>query len=256
MIEQYLQSPVNSLRGFTLHRGRPQREEWRDYPRLKIIISLLGPANVGKSCLAQNVDHQHNQRLRATIATDISFFYSNVLFEDRYVVVIQLNDCPGSERFESVSTHHFRNCHGAILIGDTTDITNFDRLEHYWYKTLRDRSTFDHVELVLALNKIDLLEQNEYSPEYRENFFSKAQQFASRYQIPIFNISAERGDNISAMFHRLISNILSNHALVEHLKNNPVGPPVVPRRQRSTVTLSSPPRTPPNRRKKSSSCCG
>src|SRR5205085_9825241 len=102
----------------------------------------------------------------------------------------------------------------AILMVDTTNIETVERLRTYWYKQLREKSSFDNVEAILACNKIDLLEKN-HNLFYRERFFQEVHSFASHYQIPIFNISALRGDNVQAMFHHLILSILQNPSLVK-----------------------------------------
>jgi small GTP-binding protein len=219
------QSKFN-FHSFSLQRGRPRNNEWKKYPKLQIIISLLGPSTVGKSCLAFNAECSQplqNSKPRVTLAVDVFFFYLDRLFEDKYVVIVQLNDCPGTDRYEAVSDRHFRNCHGAVLMVDATNIETFERLQGYWYRQLREKSSFENVEAVLACNKIDLLEKN-YDSTYRERFFARADAFASLYQMPIFNISALRGDNVQAMFHHLISNILQNPSLMKDLKENQMAP--------------------------------
>ena len=256
MIDEFVRSTPDATRGFNLCRGRPQRDDWKHLPRLKIVISLLGPTNAGKSCLARNIDFAQpvvNRRQAITVATDISFFHSDLLFEDQYVVTIQLNDCPGNERYESLSNHHFRNCHGAIFVADTTDFNVFDRLDEYWYKTLLVKTLFEDVETVLACNKIDLLEQPTFDDDYREKFFHRAHDFAARYQIPVFNISAARGDNISEMFHQLISNILQNPTLVQHLKD--AAETKCPSKMPATIEISRRPSTVSMRRKRTKACC-
>ncbi len=243
----------SSFPSFTLHRGRPQKSEWENKPKLRIVISLLGTAGVGKSYLATNAEYcqlQKDTKTRSTLAVDISFFYLDRLFEDEYVVIVQINDCPGGDRFEAVSDRHFRNCHGAILMIDTTSMETFERLEGYWYKRLREKSSFDSVETVLACNKIDLLEKD-YDSSYRETLFKCADIFASQYQMPVFNISALRGDNVQAMFHQLISSILENPVLVKDLKANQIRTDEL---QTSTVRLSLPSETPRRIKKKSCRC--
>lgn len=244
------------FRSFRICRGRSKEFAWGTKPKMKIVISLLGPTNVGKSSLVDNIEYAQPQEIRArkiTVATDISFFYLDRLFEDKYVVVIQVNDCPGNDRFEAVSDRHFRNCHGAVLMSDTTNIDSFERLEKYWYKQLRDKSSFDSVEAVLACNKIDLLEEN-YDACYRETFFREADSFASRHQIPIFNISAVRGDNIQSMFHHLIWSILQNPSLVTYLKENPMEATSKTSADISTVKISISSAARKTKRKKSSCC--
>ncbi len=241
---------------FALHRGRPRNNDWKKYPKLQIIISLLGSSTVGKSCLAANVEYgqaQQTSKPQATLAVDVYFFYLDRLFEDKYVVIIQINDCPGDDRFEAVSDRHFRNCHGAVLMVDTTDIRTFERLQDYWYKRLRQKSSFDNVEAVLACNKIDLLEKN-YDSSYREKFFKRADTFASYNQISIFNISALRGDNVQAMFHHLISSILQNQSLVKNLKENQMRPEERGFNQNSMIKLTKSPKMTGRNNKSSCNC--
>ncbi len=245
-----------NFRSFTLHRGRPHNNEWKDYPKLRIIISLLGASDVGKTCLATNVEYgqpQQNYQARVTIGLDVYFFYLDQLFEDKYVVIIQLNDCPGHDKFETVSDRHFRNCHGAVLMVDTTNIETFERLQGYWYRQLREKSSFDNIEGVLACNKIDLLEKN-YDSSYREQFFKRADTFASQHQIPIFNISALRGDNVQAMFHHLISSILKNQSLVKILKEDQTKTEEQMSIQTASIKLPTPPKVPKTSKKSSCNC--
>jgi small GTP-binding protein len=241
---------------FSLHRGRPRNNDWKKHPRLQIIISLLGQSTVGKSCLAANVEYgqaQQNSKPRATLAVDVYFFYLDRLFEDKYVVIVQINDCPGTDRFEAVSDRHFRNCHGAVLMVDATNIETFERLQGYWYKQLREKSAFDNAEAVLACNKIDLLEKN-YDLSYRELFFKRAHTFASYNQMSIFNISALRGDNVQVMFHHLISSILQNQALVKNLKENQMGPEERAFASTSTIKLTKSPKIAERSKKSSCNC--
>ncbi|CAF0833136.1 unnamed protein product [Rotaria sordida] len=252
------QSEMNSIsnfRCFTLHRGRPHNDQWKNNPKLKIIISLLGPVNVGKSCFASNVEYgqpQINRIHKTTLGIDVFFFYLDLLFEDKYVIIIQINDCPGSDRFEAVSDRHFRQCHGAIFMADTTDINTFEHLENYWYKKLREKSSFNYVECVLACNKIDLFEKD-YDSSYREKFFKRADTFASHYQMSIFNISAWRGDRIQSMFQHLILCILQNQSLLQNLKENQLESKEQATSQNSKFTVTACPQS--STKNKKSSCC-
>ncbi|CAF3608242.1 unnamed protein product [Rotaria sp. Silwood1] len=246
---------ISNFRCFTLYRGRPHNDQWKNNPKLKIIISLLGPPNVGKSCLASNIEYgqpQINRIHKATIATDVFFFYLDSLFENKYVVIIQLNDCPGNDQFEAVSDRHFRQCHGAIFMADTTDLNTFERLENYWYKKLREKSSFDNVECVLACNKIDLFEKD-YDSSYRDTFFKRVDTFASHYQMSIFNISAWRGDNIQTMFQHLILCILQNQPLLQNLKENQMESKEQTTRQNSKITVAASSQS--SKENKKSSCC-
>jgi GTPase SAR1 family protein len=140
------------------------------------------------------------------------------LYDNKYVIIIQLADIPGMERYESCCDNHFRNCHGALLLADSTDIDSLERTELYWYKQLQTKGK-DHVEAILVCNKIDLFETT-CDTYYRRIFFERAEYFTSSHNIPIYYISALRGDNIQAMFKQLILRILQNESLLQQVKES------------------------------------
>ena len=205
---------------FNVRFGRPPIE-WIDKPTLKLRISLLGGSNVGKTTLAHYLQHGTQSNLvylksAATVGPDLFFFYLDQLYENRYVVIIQVTDIPGMERYESCCDSHFRSCHGAFLLTDATDIDTLEHVELYWYKQLKLKGK-EYVESTLICNKIDLLE-DKCDDDYRKIFFRRAEEFASLNNMPIYHISAIRGDNIQVMFKQLILNILQNELLIRQIK--------------------------------------
>jgi GTPase SAR1 family protein len=124
------------------------------------------------------------------------------------------------ERYESCCDNHFRNCHGALLLSDSTDIDSLERTELYWYKQLQTKGK-DHVEAILVCNKIDIFETN-CDAHYRRIFFQRAEHIASTHNMPIYHISALRGDNIQAMFKQLILRILQNDLLLQQIKETSI----------------------------------
>jgi GTPase SAR1 family protein len=195
--------------------------EWNDKPTLKIRLSLLGGSNVGKTTLAHYLRYgtQSNfvhLKSTATVGPDLFFFYLDQLYENKYVIIIQLTDIPGMERYESCCDNHFRNCHGALLLCDSTDIDTLEHVELYWYKQLQLKGK-KYVESVLICNKIDLFEEN-CDEDYRKIFFQRIEQFASINNMSIYHTSAIRGDNIQMMFKQLILSIIQNELLFEQIK--------------------------------------
>lgn len=212
----------NRFLSFQVRSGRTP-SEWNKKPTLKIRLSLLGGSNVGKTTLARSLQYGNQSsfvhfQTSATVGPDLIFFYLDQLFEDKYVVLIQLADIPGMERYESCCDNHFRNCHGALLLADATDLDSLERTELYWYKQLQSKGK-DHVEASLVCNKIDLLETH-CDEDYRRIFFQRAEHFASSHRIPIYYVSALRGDNISNMFKQLILRILQNDQLMRQMKES------------------------------------
>ena len=210
----------NRFLSFQIRSGRTP-SEWNNKPTLKLRLSLLGGSNVGKTTLARCLQYGNQSsfvhlQTSATVGPDLIFFYLDQLYENKYVILIQLADIPGMERYESCCDNHFRHCHGALLLSDSTDIDSLERTELYWYKQLQTKGK-DHVEASLVCNKIDLFENN-CDEDYRRIFFQRAEQFAVSHRIPIHYISALRGDNIQAMFKQLILRILQNNQLMRQMQ--------------------------------------
>jgi len=199
--------------------------EWHDKPTLKIRLSLLGSSNVGKTTLAHYLQYgtQSNfihLKTTATVGPDLFFFYLDQLYENKYVIIIQLTDIPGMERYESCCDNHFRMCHGALLITDSTDIDTLEHIELYWYKQLQLKGK-EYVESILICNKIDLFEEN-CDDTYRKIFFERTEKFASSNNMAIYHTSALRGDNIQVMFKQLILRILQNELLLQQIKKHDI----------------------------------
>ncbi|CAF0869935.1 unnamed protein product [Didymodactylos carnosus] len=221
---QLKQDKINSLtrfRQFNIKSGR-LNQDFERYYKLKIRISLLGGSNVGKTTISKSIEFgEHHQTSTATVGPDLIYFYLDQLFEDEYVVVVQLQDIPGMERYEAICDNHFRHCHGAILISDITDLDSLERLQLYWYKSLQQKG-MDNVETILVCNKIDLM--NQCDKYYRRTYIQRAKYFASEYDIPIFHCSGLTGENIQIMFKQLIMRILNNSILLQQLKQSAIRP--------------------------------
>ncbi|CAF2642100.1 unnamed protein product [Rotaria sp. Silwood2] len=196
---------------------------WNYKPTLHIRLSLLGSSNTGKTTLARYLQYGLQSNLThssspVTVGPDIYFFYLDQLYEDKYVIIIQLSDIPGMERFESCCDNHFRTCHGALLVTDATDIDTLERVELHWYQQLQLKGK-EYVESILVCNKIDLFETN-CDDDYRRIFLERAEYFASLHKMSICYTSALLGDNIQFMFKQLILRILQNESLLQQIKEN------------------------------------
>jgi GTPase SAR1 family protein len=198
--------------------------------------------------------------LTATVGTDILFYNLDKLYRNEYVVSIQLNDPPGQERFEAVTNHFFKQCHGALLLADMTDLESLNRLDEYWYSRLKMLG-IDDVQSVLVCTKMDLFEKKD--TDYRDLFLHRAEEFACEHQMPIVHISAYRGDNIEHLFKKLIIQIMENDTLINDLvaQANCRGDTTVQRHrtlssQNSTsLELSVRSDSHEQRNKKKSTCC-
>lgn len=209
---------IDEFRTFRIVPGKCNRVDWQKRATIRIVISLLGASGVGKTVLSQCLQYQrlpeNCKHPPMTVGIDMQFYHLDQLFQNEYLVTIQLNDPPGQDRFEAATNHFFRQCHGVLLLADTSNISTLDRLEKYWHSKL-EKLAMDHVQTMLVCTKMDLLEKE--SNEYREIFFQQAERFATTHQIPMFQVSAYRGDNVEHIFKQLIIRILSEKNLVDDL---------------------------------------
>jgi Ras-related protein Rab-18 len=263
-LQQEIISSSNQFLAFNIYNGRPPIT-WDDKATFKIRLSLLGGSNVGKTTLAHYLQYgtQTNfvhLKSSATIGPDLFFFYLDQLYENKYVVVIQLTDIPGMERYESCCDTHFRNCHGALLMTDSTDLDTLEHMELYWYKQLQLKGK-EYAESILICNKIDLLEEK-CDQNYRKIFFERAEQFASLNKMSIVHTSAVRGDNIQMMFKQLVLSILQNDLLLKQIKASDIIDDELStgnglKRQTSVIQLADPPSSERNNTNKNlfGNCC-
>ena len=71
------------------------------------------------------------------------------------VFSFNFNFLAGTEKYRAITTGHYRNAVGAILVYDITSETSFMNLP-YWLETLRD-SADEHVVIALMPNKSDIM---------------------------------------------------------------------------------------------------
>jgi len=120
-------------------------------------VVLIGDSSVGKSALVYRFIH--NQALTNSKATvGIHFFKQNVIDPDTNEEYnMQLWDTAGQEKFQSVTTHHYRATDGALLVFDVSNEASFHNLDK-WLAELRE-NTDPHVFVVLVATKCDLTNQ-------------------------------------------------------------------------------------------------
>jgi small GTP-binding protein len=238
--QQTSRTLIEEFLAFHIRSGRPSYPDWHQRPTIKIILSLLGASGVGKTVLGQCLQYgrlpENLKHSPSTLGIDVQFYYLDRLFRNEYVVIIQLNDPPGQEKYEAATNHFFRQCHGVLLLADTTRMDTLERLEQYWYSKLQ-KLALDNVQSVLVCTKIDLLEKEK--EDYRHLFFQQAEKFAFLHQMPIVQVSAYRGDNVEHIFQQLIIRIMSDEILVNDLISRASQPDDLIKRRRNSLTSSN-----------------
>mmetsp|Transcript_58446 Transcript_58446/g.132090 ORF Transcript_58446/g.132090 Transcript_58446/m.132090 type:complete len:219 (+) Transcript_58446:42-698(+) len=117
-------------------------------------IVFIGDSSVGKSALVYRFIH--NKLLTESKATvGIAFFKQNLVdAETGEEYQMQIWDTAGQEKFQSVSTHHYRAADGALLVFDISNEHSFNNLDK-WLAELRE-NTDPNVVVALVGTKCDL----------------------------------------------------------------------------------------------------
>lgn len=117
-------------------------------------IVLIGDSSVGKSALVYRF--VHNKQITESKATvGIAFFKQNLIDPDtREEYGMQIWDTAGQEKFQSVTTHHYRAADGALVVFDISSEQSFISVDK-WLAELRD-NTDPNVAVALVGTKGDL----------------------------------------------------------------------------------------------------
>ncbi|CAD7929517.1 unnamed protein product [Amoebophrya sp. A25] len=129
---------------------------------MNIKIVFAGSANVGKTALFQK--WKTNETLDETEATiGIDFERRKIQIpaagegSDQGIVGLTVWDTAGQEKFRSVSSHHYRGTHGALLVYDVSLGESLDDLRQKWQREVADHAV-PNAAIAVVANKADLLE--------------------------------------------------------------------------------------------------
>mmetsp|Transcript_7089 Transcript_7089/g.11434 ORF Transcript_7089/g.11434 Transcript_7089/m.11434 type:complete len:214 (-) Transcript_7089:46-687(-) len=126
-------------------------------------LVLIGDSNAGKSALAARyVQNQMPAVSKATVG--VAFFKQTVVDPDsREEYAVQIWDTAGQEKFQSVTTHHYRAADGALIVFDITSESSFRGLDR-WLTELYE-NTDPSVVVMLVGTKADLAQQRVVSED-------------------------------------------------------------------------------------------
>eukprot|EP00928_Gymnodinium_smaydae_P086833 TRINITY_DN71254_c0_g1_i1.p1 TRINITY_DN71254_c0_g1~~TRINITY_DN71254_c0_g1_i1.p1 ORF type:complete len:217 (+),score=47.85 TRINITY_DN71254_c0_g1_i1:119-769(+) len=126
-------------------------------------IVLIGDSSVGKSALVYRFIH-NSVLVESKATVGIAFFKMNMVdFETGQEYPLQIWDTAGQEKFQSVTTHHYRAADGALLVFDISNEQSFNNLDK-WLNELRE-NTDPNVVVALVGTKWDLTHQRKVHSE-------------------------------------------------------------------------------------------
>mmetsp|Transcript_84404 Transcript_84404/g.176672 ORF Transcript_84404/g.176672 Transcript_84404/m.176672 type:complete len:220 (-) Transcript_84404:104-763(-) len=172
-------------------------------------VVLVGDSSVGKSALVFRFIH--NKLLvdsRATVG--IAFFKQNLVdSETGEDYTLQIWDTAGQEKFQSVTTHHYRGADGALLVYDVSNEQSFLHLDK-WLSELRE-NTDPNLAVCLVGTKADLGTRRTVTVERAQGYakangllYMETSALWDKYQ----NSAQELSGGVEKVFLRLLRVIL------------------------------------------------
>ncbi|CDS41840.1 ras protein m ras [Echinococcus multilocularis] len=194
-------------------------------PKFKVVV--VGDGGVGKSALTiQYFQHMFLEDHNPTIEDS---YLQNVEVDGEWCVLDVL-DTAGQDEFSAMREQYMRKGHGFIIVYSVTDQQSFRQVRRFYTQILRARDR-DSYPMILAANKIDLVQQRVVTPE-------EGQTLARELGVQYIETSAKNPPvNVDLIFHDLIRII----------RKQPASPPPASQKRRprkkkaSVITPPLPP---------------
>ena len=184
---------------------RSSRDDF--YPSFKICI--LGSETVGKTALLNRyITGFFQTDYKPTIAA--AFVSSQEIVESQ-VIILNIWDTAGQEKYQSMMPLYLRNVDLIILV---LDITNSDSMKFIikWYEN-EYNSIIPKPLIFICLNKIDL------EPTFNISLFID---WCKEKNLNYFKISALTGLNIQLLFKEIAKDLINENKIKKNINNNQI----------------------------------
>jgi len=175
-------------------------------------ILLLGDANVGKTSLRKRLELDDFVATTATQGVELSCLLSNFQGEDLQITIW---DPAGQERYAPITKTFFRRAHAAAIVFSADEPSTWNHVE-FWIHELEQNAP-DDIEAMLICNKIDLMDGKVDGDEELSELIKKAVALSAAKRMPFFTASAKSGEAVKRAFEELVSQTLSNGAILDKL---------------------------------------
>eukprot|EP00826_Nyctotherus_ovalis_P000750 TRINITY_DN1002_c0_g2_i13.p2 TRINITY_DN1002_c0_g2~~TRINITY_DN1002_c0_g2_i13.p2 ORF type:complete len:189 (+),score=60.24 TRINITY_DN1002_c0_g2_i13:73-639(+) len=168
-----------------------------------IKVLIIGSASVGKtSLMRQYVQNAFISQYKATIGAD--FLSKEVISNDK-LVMMQIWDTAGQEKFQSVQGVFYKGADACMLVFDLTSPGSFQALpkwkDEFIFHANPSTSSFP---FILVGNKVDLADERKVAE-------AKALQWCKENgNIPYYETSAKTASKVKEAFEELAKRAIAN----------------------------------------------
>ncbi len=170
-------------------------------------ICLVGDFGIGKtSLIRQFVDRQFSDKYLSTVGVKISRklvsipdLASNPEEESKQLQLI-VWDIEGSTRFKAIAPSYLQGAKGALMVADVTRDSSMQNLKDHiqLFQSVNPKSS-----LIIALNKVDLIE-----PDEKDRLFQSIFIEFTNFKESIYVTSAKTGEGVDEIFQTLARQML------------------------------------------------
>ncbi|XP_003281527.2 rab-like protein 2B isoform X1 [Nomascus leucogenys] len=170
-------------------RTKPSELDQGKYADDNVKIICLGDSAVGKSKLMERflMDSFQPQQLSTYALT----LYKHTAMVDGKTILVDFWDTAGQERFQSMRASYYHKAHACIMVFDVQRKVTYKNLST-WYTELREFRP--EIPCIVVANKIDA----------DINVTQKSFNFAKKFSLPLYFVSAADGTNVVKLFNDAI----------------------------------------------------
>ena len=119
---------------------------------------------------------------------------------DDKIVKVQIWDTAGQERYRSITNAYYRGAEAIVIVFDITSIESFNHIKD-WIDEI-SKYTGPSVFKVVLGNKSDKTEERKVTKE-------NIQEFESKWDIKIFEVSAKMATNVDNAFRFIVESLMN-----------------------------------------------
>ena len=180
-----------------------------DKNSIPINVFVLGDTSTGKTeILNRYIENKFMDNYLSTLGIDrqMKLFKAN----KKQLKILFYNQS-GQERFRHLCKNIIPKLDGVIYTFDITDKSSFEQLDSF-LDIVKQYSNNNNPISVIFANKNDLKEKRKVSKEEIDNY-------AQKYNMKVFEVSAKTGENIKEGFNEIINQICLRKGITDFLSS-------------------------------------
>lgn len=156
-------------------------------------ITIIGQIWCGKtSIISRYIYNNFSDGTQSTIGAS---YFSKKIETEKGIITLQLWDCSGQSRYESLMPMYLRNSKICLVVYSITDRNSFKKCQQYFDAV---KMHDNNIIIILIGNKLDL--ESDREVEYAE-----ASHCATQNGAKYFETSAKTGENITDLFDYIVN---------------------------------------------------